>query len=207
MTTDRISQSGSSASGSARPDSQSEAASGAWQDVRAKAGEAVSKFAEVAQQAGSQAKQTASSLASEANQKAKGLLGQQVAAGADLAGHVAGSVRRAADDLAPQAPQLADLVRGAADRVDQFSRDIRGQSVDELIGNASEFTRRNPALVFGLASVAGFLLLRVLKASSANGSPASGERDQFGSPSQAQRSAFRPQEERFTDRAGQFHGA
>jgi hypothetical protein len=28
---------------------------------------------------------------------------------------------------------------------------------------ASDFTRRQPALVFGLASLAGFMLLRVLK--------------------------------------------
>src|SRR5436189_1216187 len=61
------------------------------QDVRAKAGEAVAKLAEVAQQAGSQAKQTASSLASDANKKTKGYLNQQVSAGADLAGHVAES--------------------------------------------------------------------------------------------------------------------
>ena len=53
--------------------------SGSDQGVRAKAGEAVSKLADVAQQAGSQAKQAASSLASDANQRAKGFLNQQVA--------------------------------------------------------------------------------------------------------------------------------
>jgi len=131
--------------------------------VRAKAGEAVSRLADVAQQAGTQAKEAASVLASDANQKAKGFLNQQVASGADLAGHVADSVRSAADNLDRSAPQLADLVRGAADRVEEFSRDIRGQSVDELMRTASDFTRRQPALVFGLASLAGFVLLRVLK--------------------------------------------
>src|SRR6476661_10471915 len=137
--------------------------SGSEQGVRAKAGEAVSKLADVAQQAGTQAKEAASSLASDANQRAKGFLNQQVASGADLAGHVADSVRSAADNLDRSAPQLADLVRGAADRVEEFSRDIRGQSVDELMRTASDFTRRQPALVFGLASLAGFVLLRVLK--------------------------------------------
>jgi hypothetical protein len=133
------------------------------QGIRAKAGEAVSRLADVAQQAGTQAKEAASVLASDANQKAKGFLNQQVASGADLAGHVADSVRSAADNLDRSAPQLADLVRGAADRVEEFSRDIRGQSVDELMRTASDFTRRQPALVFGLASLAGFVLLRVLK--------------------------------------------
>jgi hypothetical protein len=133
--------------------------------MRAKAGEAAAKVSEAAQQAGSEAKEAVSSLASEANRKAKGMLNQQVAAGADLVGHVADSAKTAADSLEQSAPQLAGLVRGAADRIEDFSRDIRGQSVDELIKAASDFTRRQPALVFGLASVAGFMLFRVLKSS------------------------------------------
>ena len=134
------------------------------QDVRAKAGEAVAKLAEVAQQAGSQAKETASSLASDANKKTKGYLNQQVSAGADLAGHVAESVKSAAESLNQNAPQLAELVRGAADKVEAFSQNMRGQSVDDLVRTASDFTRRQPALVFGLASLTGFFLFRVLKA-------------------------------------------
>ena len=144
--------------------------SGSEQGVRAKAGEAVSKLADVAQQAGSQAKQAASSLASDANQRAKGFLNQQVASGADLVGHVADSVRSAADNLDHSAPQIANLVRGAAERVEEFSDDMRGKSVDELMRTASDFTRRQPALVFGLASLAGFVLLRVLKSSSPDNS-------------------------------------
>ena len=131
--------------------------------ARAKASEAVSKLADVAQQAGNQAKQTASSLASDANQKAKGFLNQQVGSGAELAGHVADSARCAADSLDRNAPQLADLMRGAAKKVEEFSRDLQGQTVDDLMRTASDFTRRQPAVVFGLASLAGFLLLRALK--------------------------------------------
>lgn len=153
--------SSSSASDSLKSNNQSSGPKS--QDLRGKAGEAVSKLADVAQQAGSQAKQTASSLASDANQKAKGFLNQQVASGADLAGHVADSARCAADNLDQNAPQLADLVRGAAKRVEEFSRDLRGQTVEDLVRTASDFTRRQPAVVFGFASFAGFLLFRVLK--------------------------------------------
>jgi hypothetical protein len=177
-----------SASASARPDSQS-AGSGVAQDMRAKAGEAVSKVADVAQQAGSQAKEAAASLASDASQKAKGLLNMQVSAGADLAGHVAQSARCAADNLHQNAPQLAGLVRGAAERMEEFSRDMRGQTVEDLVRTASDFTRRQPALVFGLASLAGFLAFRVLKSSPPRGSQYE-ERNR----------------EPFGERAGQFHG-
>jgi hypothetical protein len=164
MNSKQSSFSSSSTSPSSHPENQS-TASGVAQDMRAKAGEAISKVTDAAQQAGSQAKDTAASLASDASQKAKGFLNMQVASGSDLAGHVARSVRSAADSLNPDAPQLASLARGAAERVEQFSRDIRGQTVEDLVRTASEFTRRQPALVFGLASLAGFLAFRVLKSS------------------------------------------
>jgi ElaB/YqjD/DUF883 family membrane-anchored ribosome-binding protein len=165
----RPSFSSNSASDSVQSKNQSSRSGHETPDVRAKAGEAVSKLADVAQQAGSQAKQTASSLASDANQKAKGFLNQQVAAGADLVHHVADSARCAADNLDQEAPQVAELVRGAAKKVEEFSRDLRIQTVDDLVRTASDFTRRQPAVVFGLASLAGFLLFRVLKSNPPTG--------------------------------------
>ena len=56
-------------------------------------------------------------------------------------------------------------MRNAADRAEEFSQDLREQTVDDLIRMASDFTRKQPALVFGLASLAGFLAFRVLKSS------------------------------------------
>ena len=159
---DNQQRSTSSAPASARA-SQAPAAEPASQGMRAKAEDAVAKLTDVAQQAGNQAKQTASSMAADATKGAKGFLNSQVAASADLAE----SVRSAADKLASDAPQIAGLVRGAADGVERFSRDLRDQSVEDLWRSASDFTRKQPALVFGLASLAGFLLFRVLKADSA----------------------------------------
>jgi hypothetical protein len=155
--------------------------------VRVKAEEAASKLSDVAQEARSQTKQAASSLASEASERAKGFLRQGVTSSADFAGHIAGSARSAADELDTKAPQLAELVRGAADRVDEFSQDLRGKSVDELISDASDFTRRQPALVFGLASLAGFLLFRVLKAKPQRGE--SFDYEDWNMPSRNQRVA------------------
>lgn len=145
--------------------SSSESAAG----LRAKAGEAVTKAADMAQQAGTQAKQTASSLAADANERAKGFLNERVSTGADFAGHVAGSARCAADNLGEKAPQLAEFVRSAAGRMEEFSEQMRDKTVDELLRNASDFTRKRPAVVFGLASLAGFLLFRVLKANPETG--------------------------------------
>ena len=194
------SSSSSSTSPSSRPENQS-TASGVAQDMRAKAGEAISKVTDAAQQAGSQAKDAAASLASDASQKAKGFLNMQVSGCSDLAGHLARSVRCAAADLDPNAPQLASLARGAAERVEQFSRDIRGQTVEDMVRTASEFTRRQPALVFGLASLAGFLAFRVLKSS-----PPDGEFRMLKSSSAEGGRRDDRSHEPFGGRTGQFHG-
>jgi hypothetical protein len=98
--------------------------------MRAKAGEAASKVADAAHQASGQAKQVASSLASDATKQAKGFLNMQVGAGADLVDHVVGSARAAAESLDQKAPQLAGLVRNAAERAEQFSDDLRDQTID-----------------------------------------------------------------------------
>jgi hypothetical protein len=45
------------------------------------------------------------------------------------------------------------------------SRDLRQQTVEDLIRMATDFTRKRSALVFGLASLAGFLAFRVIKSS------------------------------------------
>jgi hypothetical protein len=202
MNSQNRSSSSSSTTPSSRPKNQS-TASDVAQDMRAKTGEAISKVTDAAQQAGSQAKDAAASLASDAGQKAKGFLNMQVASGSDLAGHVARSVRSAADSLDPNAPQLASLARGAAERVEQFSRDIRGQTVEDLVRTASEFTRRQPALVFGLASLAGFLAFRVLKSSS----PPAGEfRMLKGNSPEGGHLGDHRSREPFGGRAGQFHG-
>ena len=145
-----------------------------FEEIKEKAGDAVAKLTDVAQRAGSQAKEQVSSLAADAKKKTKGYFNQQVAGGADLAGHVAESVKCAGDNLADKAPQLAEFVQSAADKIQTFSEDMRGQSVDDLLRRASDFTRRQPALVFGIASLTGFFLFRVLKAKPANASTTPG---------------------------------
>jgi hypothetical protein len=87
--------------------------------------------------------------------------------------NVARSARRAADELETDAPQIAGLVRGVADRVEEYSRSLESQSVTDIYQAASDFTRRQPALVFGVAALAGFFALRTLKSSERRGSPRS----------------------------------
>jgi hypothetical protein len=150
--------------------------------------DAVSKVAEVAQDAGQQAKEHTASLAADAKAKGKEYLNQQVSSGADMARNVATSFKRAADDLDPNAPQVANFVRGAADRLTSFSEEMKDQSVDDLVRRASDFTRQQPLVVFGLASLTGFFLFRALKAKPDHSSTSSelnrpqGSHERMGSP-------------------------
>jgi len=59
---------------------------------------------------------------------------------------------------------MAKLVQSVADRADAYSDQLREQSVEDVLRAASQFTRRQPALVFGLAALAGFFAWRVVKA-------------------------------------------
>jgi ElaB/YqjD/DUF883 family membrane-anchored ribosome-binding protein len=120
----------------------------------------MSKITERAQQAAEEAKRSATTLAAEANEKVKSLLTEQAGVGADLIGHVAASAKVAAESLEPHAPQLASLVRGASERVDEFSRQIRDQTIGQIARRTLDFARARPAVMFGAAATCGFFLFR-----------------------------------------------
>jgi hypothetical protein len=164
----------------ARPDTAPQQAEAGAKDFRNRAGDAVAKISDAAQAAGQQAKATATSLASEANEKAKGVMNQQITAGAEWVGFVAQATQAAADSLDRNAPKLSGLVRETAQKVERFSRDIKDQSAEELYQSASDFTRRQPALVFGSAALFGFFIFRLLKADPRNTSAARTGENSFG---------------------------
>ena len=109
------------------------------------------------------------------------VLNQQVVKGAKMMSNVANSTRRAAEELQTDAPQLAGLVRGMADRLQDYSRNLENQSAADMYRAASDFTRQQPAVVFGLAALAGFLALRTFRSSSSeHRTPKSGRMNTTG---------------------------
>ena len=166
--------------------------------VRSGAADAMAKISDVAQQAIGEAKKSASSLASAATERAKDAAQERIAGGADFLGHLAASVRAAARDLDPNAPQLAGFAREAAGRIDDFSRDVRGKTVEELLETSSDFARRQPALLFGAAAACGFLLFRMIKTASS----AASDETRFGAEDGG--AALHAESPPIT--SGQFHG-
>lgn len=126
-------------------------------------GETRSQITEGVQSTTNTAKRAASEGASTIGSHMKELLDTQLDSGANIIGQLGSSAQRAAEDLDQKAPQLAGFVRGVADRMESYAEDLRDKSGDELFRSASNFTRRRPALVFGLAALAGFFALRTLK--------------------------------------------
>ena len=141
------------------------------QKMRDAAGETFSRASDNALDAEAKAKRAAEGAASSLSNSVMGLLNQQLGAGADAAGRFASSMRLAAHDMERESPMLADLVRGLAHNVDAYADALENRTVDQLTKAAADFTRRQPALVFGLAAVAGFLAFRTFKNAQSVSSP------------------------------------
>ena len=141
------------------------------QKMRDAAGEAFAKASNTARDAGEKAKRAAADAASTMSGQVRGILNDQLGVGAQSANRLAKSLRLAADDLARENPMLASLVRGFSHNVDNYAERLEGQTVEQLTQSASDFTRRQPALMFGLAAVAGFFAFRTFKNARSVSSP------------------------------------
>jgi hypothetical protein len=146
------------------------------------ANEAARKAGETAQQAQSQAREAISNLSSHAVGTMKELLNNQVSTGADFVSDVAHSIHCAADDLNHTAPQLGELAHEAARQVDAFATRMRETPADELFADASDFARRQPAIVFGAAAVLGFAMFRVMRVGAQTSYGSSSAHRQFAQP-------------------------
>jgi ABC-type transporter Mla subunit MlaD len=134
-----------------------------WTSKTAK--DAMSSASSLAEDAAGKVKQAASDTADTLTGEVKELLNRQVGGGADMLCYVARSTRRAAEDLQQDSPQIAGLARSLASQVDRYADGLRDQSIEDIWQSAADFTRRQPALVFGLAALAGFVALRTVKSS------------------------------------------
>lgn len=65
-----------------------------------------------------------------------------------------------------QQPYFSQQVRKLADTADRFSNKLRDKDLKSICQEAQSYSRREPALFFGGAIAAGFLLTRFLRSSS-----------------------------------------
>jgi hypothetical protein len=153
------------------------------------ASDVLSSASALAEDTAGKVKKAASETAATVTGEVKNVLNRQVGGGADMLGFVARSAKRAAEDLEGDSPQIAGLVRTVATQIDGYAEGLRDQSVDRMWQTAADFTRRQPALVFGLAALAGFFALRTLKSSPSIAAP-----------------PIQPSQSHYSGRTGEYHG-
>jgi hypothetical protein len=90
---------------------------------------------------------------------------------ADSIGSVAEALHQAADKLNEQNEDVvARYTDTAAQRIEQFADSLRNRNLDDLVGQAEQFARRQPEIFLGSAVATGFLIARFLRTSGSRAS-------------------------------------
>jgi hypothetical protein len=147
-------------------------------------------------------KHLAGDVAGQARQTAETALSARKDAAVEGVRSVAEALRHTSEHLrSQQKGALTDYVGKAADRVEQASRYLQSRTLGEVIHDAEDFGRREPALFLGGAFVAGLVSGRFLKSSGPSRSQQG--RETFGSQSLVpRRELSRPYGERGNRPAG-----
>jgi len=117
-------------------------------------------------QQGDRLSQTGRGILDEIRESATGQLASQKDRATEGLGSVAQFVRQSTQQLRDQKQDaIAGYVERAADQIDQFSQSLRNKDVSELISDAQQLARKQPALFIGGAFVLGLVGARFLKSS------------------------------------------
>ena len=112
-------------------------------------------------------RETADELKGAARQQAEGLFSQQRDTVADQAEGISSAFRKMADEFDNQEqPLFSSYAKSVAGCTDNVSQRLREKDLGGLVEQAQDYSRRQPALYFGGAVAAGFLLARFLRSSS-----------------------------------------
>jgi hypothetical protein len=100
-----------------------------------------------------------------ATEKARSMATDQKDMLAEQVGGVAEAIDRAASELESNNGPSAHYARLIADNAQKLSATIRDNNVDDLLGMAQDFGRKQPALFVGAAALLGFAASRFVMAS------------------------------------------
>ena len=137
-------------------------------DANALMDEAKSAAGKVVDEAKEQVESLADRAKSElsgATEKAKSLASEHKDQLAEQVGGVADALGKAASDLEQQNGPSAQYARMIAENAEKLSDVIRNNDVDQILGMAQDFGRRQPALFVGAAALMGFAASRFVLAS------------------------------------------
>jgi hypothetical protein len=148
-----------------RSNDLSSKASDMVREIKSQAEDLKGRAADAIAQNASQAKEAGAGFAQSATRKVEDVLTNQKAMGADYIASLAQAADRAANEFDNDLPQAAQYIRQASQTMSSVADQIRDREVRDLLGEVTDFARRQPTLVFGGAMLLGFAALRFLKSS------------------------------------------
>jgi gas vesicle protein len=142
-------------------------------EAKQRAGDALRASTEVARDKFKEAADAAKDLASDTVDQVQDRAREQQRSGADFIDRLAGNIRDAARAFESDAPFAARGINSTAEYVEDAARKIRDGNFRDLVDGATDFAKRQPAAFLGISVLAGFAVVRFLKASSGEASPSS----------------------------------
>jgi hypothetical protein len=145
-----------------------------------RAGDALRTSSDVAREKLTEAADAAKDVAAGTADRLQDKAREQQRSGADFIDRFAGNIREAAHAFQNDAPLAARGIHSAANYVEDAAEKIRNGSFRDLVDGATDFAKRQPAAFLGLSVLAGFAVIRFLKASgeSSSSSHMRNERDE-----------------------------
>jgi hypothetical protein len=154
-------------------------------EIKQRAGDALRSSTDTARETFKEATDAAKGAVAGAADGLQDQAREQQRSGADFVGKLAGDIREAARAFENDVPFAARGINSAADYVDEAADKIRNGSFRDIVDGATDFAKRQPAAFLGLSVLAGFAVVRFLKASGGTGSSNQGS-------SSYQPSSYRP---------------
>jgi len=142
-------------------------------EVKQRAGDALSASVDIARDKFKDAADAAKDVASGTADRFEEQAHEKQRTGADFIERFAGNIRDAARAFENDAPFAARGINSAAGYVEDAAEKIRNGSFRDLIDNATDFAKRQPAAFLGISVLAGFAAVRFLRASGGGASSSS----------------------------------
>jgi hypothetical protein len=147
-------------------------------EMKQRAGDALRASTDIARDKFKEGADAAKDVASGTADQLQGQAREKQRSGADFVERFAGNIREAARAFETDAPFAARGINSAAEYVEDAAEKIRNGSFRDLVDNATDFAKRQPAAFPGISVLAGFAAVRFLKAS--GGQSSSSQRGERG---------------------------
>lgn len=127
-------------------------------------GESTASFASAKDKLVGQVREQVTTLRSEATSRARGFADDGKARATSLLDDFSEVIDEAAQAVERKfGTDYADYAHRASGAVSGLADKVRTKTIDDLIDDTRDFVRKSPGIAIGIAAVAGFMLVRLIK--------------------------------------------